>query len=63
MTSKPQTEQLTSKAVPSPTATNGGEQLTPRQRELAGLLAALLVADYQAFPPASVNSPGGRDRG
>jgi len=37
-------------------------QLTPRQRELASLLAALLVADYKAFPPASDNSAAGHDR-
>ncbi len=38
------------------------EQLTPRQRELGELLAALLVADYKAFPPASDNSPRGTHR-
>jgi len=38
------------------------EQLTPRQRELGELLAALLVADYKAFPPSSVNSAAGLDR-
>jgi len=37
--------------------------LTPRQRQLGDLLAALLVADYRAFPPASVESRAGPDRG
>ena len=36
--------------------------LTPRQQELASLLAALLVADYLADPAASVNSPAGPHR-
>jgi hypothetical protein len=37
--------------------------IAPRQRELADLLAALLVADYKAFPPSTDSSPGGGDRG
>jgi hypothetical protein len=37
-------------------------QLTPRQRELASLLAALFVADYRQFPASSDTSPGGTDR-
>ena len=45
-----------------PVGVQTAEDLTPRQRELAALLAALLVADYKGFPTASVNSPAGRDR-
>ena len=41
---------------------SGPVALTPRQRELAGALAALLVADYKAFPPLSDKSPGGNVR-
>jgi hypothetical protein len=38
------------------------ESLTPRQRELAAMLAALLVADYRAFPTPTVSSPRGLHR-
>lgn len=40
----------------------GPPPMTPRQAELAELLAALLVADYRAFPPATVGSPSGQNR-
>jgi len=36
--------------------------LTPRQRELASALAALIAEDFKAFPRATDSSPSGRDR-
>jgi len=39
-----------------------GADLAPRQRELGRLLAELLVADFRAFPPSTVNSPAGPNR-
>lgn len=47
---------------PTPELLANGAALTPRQRELAALLAALLVADFKANPPATVGSPTGHDR-
>lgn len=35
---------------------NADVPLTPRQRLLGQLLADLLIADYRAFPPASVGT-------
>ena len=41
---------------------SGPPLLTERQAALAELLAALLVADYRAYPPGTVASPSGPDR-
>lgn len=40
----------------------GPSSMTPRQVALGELLAALLVADYRANPPATVESPSGSVR-
>ena len=46
-------------ARPGPASAAG---LTPRQLELAHALAELLIADFQHFPPVTVQSAGGNDR-